>query len=72
MAAYRIHIPLDRHEGRKTGTVRSCTRGTRIEAPEGEFADLTPGAEYSRLDTGSDSFETDAPAADPDPSDSDS
>jgi hypothetical protein len=50
MAAYRIHIVLEEHEGQKTGRVRSCTRGTRIEAPEGEFADLAPGRDYSRLD----------------------
>lgn len=51
MAVYRIHIPLTRHEGQKTGRVRSCTRGTRIEAPEGEFADLVPGRDYNRLDS---------------------
>jgi len=52
MAVYRIHVILDQHEGQKTGRVRSCTRGTRIEAPEGEFADLVPGRDYSRLDNG--------------------
>ena len=51
MAVYRIHTILDEYEGQKTGRVRSCTRGARIEAPEGEFSDLQPGSEYSRLDT---------------------
>jgi hypothetical protein len=50
MAVYRIHTILDEHKGQKTGRVRSCTRGTRIEAPEGEFADLVPGRDYSRID----------------------
>jgi hypothetical protein len=51
MAVYRIHTTLTEHTGQKTGRVRSCTPGVRIEAPEGEFSDLTPGTEYSRLDT---------------------
>lgn len=51
MAVYRIHTTLDRHEGQKTGRVRSCTRGARIEAPEGEFSDLQPGRDYSRIDS---------------------
>lgn len=63
MAVYRIHTILDQHEGQKTGRVRSCTRGIRIEAPEGEFSDLTPGAEYSRLDTAEDGDEDDGPEA---------
>jgi hypothetical protein len=62
MATYRIHVPLHRHEGQKTGRVRSCTRGTRIEAPAGEFADLQPGRDYSRIDEP----ETDVDAGEPD------
>lgn len=51
MADYRIHRPLDRHEGQKTGQVRSVTRGTRVDdVPEGEFSDLVPGRDYSRID----------------------
>lgn len=54
MAVYRIHVPLDDHVGQKTGRVRSCTKGARIEAPAGEFSDLRPGADYNRIDTRSD------------------
>jgi len=50
MAIYRLHIPLDDHEGEKSGQTRSCTSGARIEAPAGEFSDLQPGRDYSRLD----------------------
>jgi hypothetical protein len=56
MATYELHTYLDDHEGQKTGQVRSCTPGARIEAPAGEFSDLVPGRDYSRLD------EEDAPA----------
>lgn len=54
MASYKIHTYLSNHEGQKTGQVRSCTPGARIEAPIGEFADLVPGHEYSRLDDAED------------------
>jgi hypothetical protein len=51
MATYRIHTYLSGHEGQKSGQVRSCTPGARIEdVPPGEFADLQPGRDYSRLD----------------------
>jgi len=50
MARFRIHTSLTRHTGQKTGTVRSCTTGALIEAPPGEFADLAPGHDYSRVD----------------------
>lgn len=51
MATYGIHIYLDEHEGQKTGTVRSFTPGATVrDVPEGEFKDLTPGEEYSRID----------------------
>ena len=53
MATYRIHTYLSGHEGQKSGQVRSCTPGARVTAPEGEFADLVPGRDYSRLDTAS-------------------
>jgi len=55
MAQYQIHTYLSDHEGQKTGQVRSCTPGARIEAPQGEFSDLVPGRDYSRLDDASDS-----------------
>ena len=59
MAIYRLHIPLDDHEGQKSGQTRSCTRGARIEAPEGEFGDLVPGRDYSRLDSDTKAEDTD-------------
>ena len=58
MARYQIHVYLSDHEGQKTGQVRSCTPGARIQAPQGEFSDLVPGRDYSRMDTPTDS-ETD-------------
>jgi len=58
MARYQIHIYLSGHEGQKSGQVRSCTPGARIEAPQGEFSDLVPGRDYSRLDTA----DTDTPS----------
>jgi len=57
MATYEIHTYLDAHEGQKTGQVRSCTPGARIEAPEGEFSDLVPGRDYSRVDEPEDGSE---------------
>ncbi len=51
MARYRIHIPLWRFEGAKSGRVYNCTRGAAYEAPEGEFKQLLAGREYSRIDT---------------------
>lgn len=52
MATYEIHTYLSDHEGQKTGQVRSCTPGARIEdVPEGEFSDLVPGTDYSRIDS---------------------
>lgn len=71
MADYRIHIALDHHEGCKTGQVRSVTRGTRINGvPEGEFKDLQPGKEYSRIDKAPAPVQASASEADSDPDDS--
>jgi hypothetical protein len=50
MAVYRIHVPLQDFEGAKTGKTYTCTRDATYRAPEGEFKDLAPGAEYSRID----------------------
>jgi hypothetical protein len=50
MARYRIHIPLQDFEGAKTGKTYTCTRGATFKSPEGEFKELTPGTEYSRID----------------------
>ena len=58
MAQYQIHTYLSDHEGQKTGQVRSCTPGARIQAPQGEFSDLVPGRDYSRLDNDSDADST--------------
>lgn len=63
MARYRIHTSLTRHTGQKTGTVRSCTRGALIEAPPGEFSDLAPGHDYSRVDSPAASTNEDASEA---------
>lgn len=69
---YRIHRSLTRHTGQKTGKVRSCTSGALIEAPAGEFADLAPGHDYTRVDrptpeasddTSSDDTSSDDPSA---------
>ena len=62
MATYQLHTYLSGHEGQKTGQVRSCTPGARIEAPAGEFSDLVPGRDYSRVDDEEAPTETDTEA----------
>lgn len=49
-ARYRIHIPLQDHEGAKSDRTYTCTRGATFWAPEGEFKALSR-ADYSRIDT---------------------
>ncbi len=51
---YRIHIPLWRFEGAKSGRRYNCTPGALIEAPEGEFKTLAAGRECSRIDASRD------------------
>ena len=50
MPFYRIHIPLWRFKGAKTGRVYSATAGLVVEVPEGEFKALKKG-EYDLLQT---------------------
>ena len=69
MARFRIHTSLTRHTGQKTGKVRSCTPGALIDAPPGEFADLAPGHDYTRVDRPASATTEDADADDP-PTDS--
>jgi hypothetical protein len=64
MARYEIHTYLSGHEGQKTGKTRSCTPGARIEAPTGEFSDLVPGRDYSRLDKADDTTDSDTDSTD--------
>jgi len=56
-ARYRIHVPLQDHEGAKTDRTYTCTRGATFRAPVGEFKDLKR-SEYSRID--SDSSDSDS------------
>jgi hypothetical protein len=70
MPYYRIRRPLQEHEGAKTGTTYTCTRGTLIEAPEGEFKALSR-ADYSRVGNHSGPADTDSSDTDSSSSDTD-
>lgn len=64
-ARYRIHIPLQDHQGAKSDRTYTCTRGATFWAPVGEFKDLAQG-DYSRIDSGTSS--TDDSSSDSDSS----